>query len=55
MSNDDYLRRSVEEALRNNPQTQKVTEQQVPNYHDRTTINNHMDKVRADQSRSGRS
>ena len=53
MSNDDYLRKQAQEQLQNNPNSQNVTEQQVKNYHDRTVINNEMDRVRADQQRGG--
>lgn len=51
MSNDDYLRRQVEEQLRQQPQFPKLTEQQVPNYHDRTVINNEIERLRKEQER----
>lgn len=51
MSNDDYLRRQIEEQQRQNPQMPTRTEQEVPNYHDRTVINNEIERLRKEQER----
>lgn len=51
MSQDDYLRRQTEEQVRQQPSTEKVTEYQVPNHHNRTVINNEIDRVREDLNR----
>jgi hypothetical protein len=49
MSHDDFLRRTTQEHLINNPHTQKLTPEQQPDYHDRTVINNEMDRIRREQ------
>ena len=51
MSNDDWLRRQTEEQMRNHPHTPKVTDTEVRDYHDRTVINNHIDRVRRESER----
>lgn len=51
MSNDEFLRQQTQEQLRSSPHTEKATEQQVPNYLDRTVINNEIDRVRQELDR----
>jgi hypothetical protein len=49
MSQDEYIRRTVEERLRNNPSMQP-TEQEVKDYETRMKINNAIDQVRDRQN-----
>jgi hypothetical protein len=48
---DDAIRRQVQDQLRNHPDTQKVTEQQVTDYTDRTRINNEIERQRLERER----
>jgi hypothetical protein len=50
MSDDDYLRRRTQEQLTNNPHTQHLTDSQA-SYHERTKVNNEMDRIRAEEQR----
>ena len=57
MSLEDYLRRTTQEQLRNNPHTQHVQPHQA-DYWTRTTINNEMNRIRKEEDerrRQGRS
>jgi hypothetical protein len=51
MSQDEYIRRTVEERMRDYPSLQKVTEQQVKDYDTRTKINNAIDQVHDQQGK----
>jgi hypothetical protein len=50
MSQDEYIRRTVEERMRDHPSMQKRTEQEVPDYETRMKINNAIDQVRDRQN-----
>lgn len=55
MSNDDWLRQQTQQSIINNPSIEKPTEQQVPDYHDRTVIQNEHDRMRReDEERRNR-
>lgn len=51
MSQDEYIRRTVEERMRDYPSLQKVTDQQVKDYDTRTKINNAIDQVHDQQGK----
>jgi len=53
MSQEDYLRRTTQQQLINNPHTQKLQDHQA-DYFTRTTVNNEMDRIRREEEEKRR-
>ena len=49
MSNDEYLRRRVQEQMQQNPQTEKVEPYKIGNTHDAEVINAEIERLRRER------
>lgn len=48
MSHEDFVRRLAESTITNNPHAQNLKPEEMPNYQDRQTYNNELDRIRSD-------